>query len=103
VGASRFRQATRELIKAYSVGATVKELDELFSMFAWNQGIGYFSSEIGPIALFGVYKHIKKREGEKVDRKTIIEELIDNFGDKNPCVSTFFKKAGKRCPKYKKE
>jgi hypothetical protein len=32
VGASRFRQATRELIKAISLGVTVKELDELFSL-----------------------------------------------------------------------
>ncbi len=46
IGVSRYRQATRELIKVYSLGLTVQELDELFSLFAWNQGIGYFSSEI---------------------------------------------------------
>lgn len=42
VGAGRMRQAAREFIKAYSVGATIAEFDELFAMFAWNQGVGYF-------------------------------------------------------------
>ena len=84
IGASRFRQATRELIKAYSLGVTVKELDELFSLFAWNQGIGHFSSEIGPSTVFGVYKQIKKREQEGLERKKILDEIIEKFGDKNP-------------------
>jgi alkylhydroperoxidase/carboxymuconolactone decarboxylase family protein YurZ len=43
VGVGRFRQATRELVKAYAAGVTVAELDELFSMFVWNQGIGVHS------------------------------------------------------------
>ena len=38
VGAGRFRQATRELVKAYALGVIVAELDELFSMFVWNGG-----------------------------------------------------------------
>lgn len=97
IGGSRFRQATRELIKAYSLGVTVKELDELFSLFSWNQGIGYFSSEIGPSTVFGVYKHIKSRENKGIDRKTIIDELMELFGDKNPNVNTFSKKAAKNC------
>ena len=62
IGGSRFRQATRELIKAYSLGVTVKELDDLFSLFAWNQGIGHFSSEIGFSIVFIVYRHIKSRK-----------------------------------------
>ncbi len=33
VGAGRLRQATRELIKAYAIGVSVAELDELFSLF----------------------------------------------------------------------
>lgn len=87
MGGSRYRQATRELIKAYSLGLTVPELDELFSLFAWNQGIGHFSSEIGPSPVFGVYKQIKKREGEGLDRRKILEEVMELFGDKNPNVN----------------
>lgn len=92
IGASRFRQATRELIKAYSLGATVAELDELFALFAWNQGIGNFSSEIGPSTVFGAYKHIKKREQENIDKQTILKELMETFGDKNPNVNTMYRK-----------
>lgn len=99
IGASRFRQATRELIKAYSLGVTVKELDELFSLFAWNQGIGYFSSEIGPSTVFGAYKHIKKREQEGLEHRKVLDELMEMFGDKNPNVNTFFKKQVKCCEK----
>jgi hypothetical protein len=92
IGASRYRQATRELIKAYSLGLTVQELDEIFSLFVWNQGVGNFSSEIGPSTVFGVYKHIKKREQEKWDHRKILDEVIEKFGDKNPAVNTSFKK-----------
>ncbi len=92
IGALRYRQATRELIKAYSIGVTVKELDELFSLFAWNQGIGHFSSEIGPSTVFGVYKQIKKREEEGLGREKILEEIMEKFGDKNPKVNTLYKK-----------
>lgn len=99
MGASRFRQATRELIKAYSLGVTVKELDELFSLFAWNQGIGHFSSEIGPSTVFGVYKQIKKREQEGLDRRKILDEIIEKFGDKNPNVNTLYKQQTKCCEK----
>jgi hypothetical protein len=97
IGASRFRQATREFIKAYSLGVTVREFDELFSLFAWNQGIGHFSSEIGPSTVFGVYKHIKARENKGIDKKTILDEIMQLFGDRNPNVNTFFKKPAKRC------
>lgn len=99
IGASRFRQATRELIKAYSLGATVKELDELFSLFAWNQGIGHFSSEIGPSTVFGVYKHIKKREKDGLKRREVLDELLETFGDKNPDVNTLYRKKIKCCEK----
>ncbi len=91
IGASRFRQATRELIKAYSLGATVKELDELFALFAWNQGIGHFSSEIGASTVFGVYRHIKSREKEGMDRRQILDEVMKIFGETNPEVNTLFK------------
>ncbi|MDD3946575.1 MAG: DUF2249 domain-containing protein [Clostridia bacterium] len=99
IGAGRYRQATRELIKAYSLGVTIKELDELFSLFAWNQGIGYFSSEIGPSTVFGVYKQIKKREQEGMERRKILDEIMQTFGDKNPDVNTLYKKQIKCCEK----
>lgn len=97
IGALRYRQASRELIKAYALGVTIKELDELFSLFAWNQGIGHFSSEIGPSIVFGVYRHIKKREKEGVERRIILDEVMEMFGDKNPDVNTLFKRTIKCC------
>lgn len=99
IGASRFRQATRELIKAYALGVTIQELDELFSLFAWNQGIGHFSSEIGPSTTFGVYKQIKKRERDGMERKAIIEEIMATFGDRNPDINTIYSKKLKCCEK----
>jgi uncharacterized protein (DUF2249 family) len=88
VGAGRFRQATRELVKAYSLGVTVVELDELFSLFAWNQGIGYFSSEIGPSPLFKAYQQIKNLEKQGKGREDIMNNLMIKFGDSNKEVNT---------------
>ena len=87
VGARRFRQATRELVKAYAIGATVAELDELFSMFVWNGGVGTFASEIGPSSLFGAYQLIKTLENKGKTREEVMGELMDNFGEKNPEVN----------------
>ncbi len=87
VGARRFRQATRELVKAYSIGATVAELDELFSMFVWNGGVGTFASEIGPSSLFGAYQLIKTLENKGKTREDIVNELMEKFGEKNPEVN----------------
>lgn len=91
VGASRFRQATRELIKAYALGVTVREMDELFSLFAWNQGIGHFSSEIGPSTLFGAYRLIKKRERQGLEKKEIITDVMETFGERNPHVNPLYR------------
>ena len=91
VGAGRIRQATRELVKAYSIGVTVSEFDELFSMFVWNQGVGYFASEIGPSSLFAAYQFVKTQEDKGVDRSEIVRMLTEKFGEKNPEVSTFHK------------
>lgn len=102
ISASRFRQATRELIKAYSLGTTVKEFDELFSLFAWNQGIGFFSSEIGPSTVFGAYKLLKTREQEGMDKKEIMDELLTSFGERNPGVSTLYQRQ-QRCCERKSE
>jgi len=84
VGAGRLRQATRELVKAYSIGLTVEEMDEMFTLFAWNGGIGTFSSEIGPSQLFEVYQTIKNMEGSGKNRVDITGILIEKFGEKNP-------------------
>ena len=54
------RQATREIVKAYIHGIDSAALDDVFELLAWNQGIGYFSSEIGPSTLFAAYKTIKQ-------------------------------------------
>jgi len=87
VGAGRLRQATRELVKAYSIGVTVAELDELFSMFVWNGGVGTFASEIGPSSLFGAYQLIKTLEDKGKSREEVMSELMEKFGEKNPEVS----------------
>ena len=86
VGAGRMRQASRELIKAYARGVDSAVLDDVFELLAWNQGIGYFSSEIGPSALFQAYKLIKSSEKQGKDRTEIVETLMDRFGEKNPEV-----------------
>lgn len=90
VGAGRMRQATRELVKAYSIGVYAAEFDELFAMFAWNQGVGYFASEIGPSSLFAAYQFIKVQEDKEINRSEIVKKLTEKFGEKNPDVSTFY-------------
>ncbi len=91
VGAGRMRQATREFIKAYSIGVTIAEFDELFALFAWNQGIGHFASEIGPSSLFAVYSYAKSQEEKGTERSEILKKLLERFGENNPDVGTFFK------------
>ncbi len=91
VGSGRLRQATRELVKAYAAGVTVAELDELFTMFVWNQGVGTFASEIGPSPLFAAYKLIKKNEGNGTARSEIVVKLVEQFGEQNPEVGALYK------------
>ena len=86
VGAGRMRQATRELVKAYIHGLDSRALDDVFELLAWNQGIGYFSSEIGPSTLFAAYKTIKNMEKQGKERSEIVEILKEKFGEKNPDV-----------------
>ena len=90
VGAGRLRQATRELVKAYSAGVTVAELDELFTLFVWNQGFGTFASAISPSALFAAYLWIKEQEKKGKSRGEVMKELLDKFGEKNPEVGVFY-------------
>lgn len=87
VGAGRMRQATRELVKAYIYGVDSAVLDDVFELLAWNQGIGYFSSEIGPSALFQAYKLIKTQERSGKSRDEITQMLQEQFGEKNPEVT----------------
>ena len=86
VGAGRMRQATRELVKAYIPGLESAALDDVFELLAWNQGIGYFSSEIAPSTLFAAYKTIKNMEKQGKERSEICETLKEKFGEKNPDV-----------------
>ena len=86
VGAGRMRQATRELVKAYIHGLDSAALDDVFELLAWNQGIGYFSSEIGPSTLFAAYKTIKNMERKGNSREEIAAVLMEKFGEKNPDV-----------------
>ena len=86
VGAGRMRQATRELVKAYIHGLDSAALDDVFELLAWNQGIGYFSSEIGPSTLFAAYKTIRNMEKQGKKRSEICSALKEKFGEKNPDV-----------------
>lgn len=88
VGAGRLRQATRELIKAYAAGTSVAELDELFTLFVWNQGAGHFASEIGPSQLFAAYQFIKAQQEKGLSRDEIMPNLLKHFGEDNPEVAT---------------
>lgn len=83
VGAGRMRQAVRELVKAYIYGLESAALDDVFELLAWNQGIGFFSSEIGPSLLFQAYKMIKTQEQRGISREEICTEIKEKFGEKN--------------------
>ena len=61
-----------------------KTLDDVFELLAWNQGIGFFSSEIGPSALFQAYKLIKNGEKQGKSWEDICSALREKFGEKNP-------------------
>ncbi|MGI6169406.1 MAG: DUF2249 domain-containing protein [Christensenellales bacterium] len=87
VGAGRMRQASRELVKAYIYGVDTAVFDDVFELLAWNQGIGHFSSEIGPSALFQAYKLIKTQEKNGRSRDEIKQMLMEKFGEKNEEVS----------------
>ena len=86
VGAGRMRQASRELVKAYAHGLDSAMLDDTFEQIAWNQGIGFFSSEVGPSELFKAYKLIKRMEKQGKPRAEIVALLKDMFGEKNEDV-----------------
>ena len=84
VGAGRMRQATREFMKAYIHGLDSAALDDVFELLAWNQGIGYFSSEIGPSTLFAAYKTIKnmREMRERLPRKS--DPIRNGIAGKGP-------------------
>jgi hypothetical protein len=82
VGARRKRQAMRDLMKAYKNGIDSRALDDVFEQFAWNMGIGFFSSEIAPSPLFQAYKTIKQMEKQGKARDEINQALKEKFADK---------------------
>ncbi len=84
VGAGRMRQACRELVKAYVHGTDSAVFGDVFELLAWNQGIGFFSSEIGPSPLFRAYKMIVQQERLGRSREEIGAMLTEHFGEKNP-------------------
>ena len=84
VGAGRKRQAMRELLKAYKNGIDSRALDDVFEQFAWNMGVGFFSSEIAPSPLFQAYKLIKQMERQGKSREEINAVLKEKFADKKP-------------------
>ena len=47
-------------------------------------GHRFFSSEIGPSALFQAYKLIKNGEKQGKSREDICSALREKFGEKNP-------------------
>ena len=84
VGAGRMRRAMRELLKAYRNGIDSRALDDVFEQFAWNMGIGFFSSEIAPSPLFQAYKTIKQMEKQGKDREEVNQALRERFANMNP-------------------
>lgn len=84
VGAGRKRQAMRELLKAYKNGIDSRAFDDVFEQFAWNMGIGFFSSEIAPSPLFQAYKLIRQMEKQGKSRDEINAILKERFADKKP-------------------
>ncbi len=74
-------------MKAYAYGVDSAALDDVFELLAWNQGIGYFSSEIGPSPLFQAYKLIKTQEKKGTVRDEIKQMLMEQFGEKNAEIS----------------
>lgn len=83
VGAGRKRQALRELLKAYANGLDSRAFDDVFEQFAWNMGIGYFSSEIAPSPLFQAYRTIKQMEKQGKERSEIVKTLREKFAKKD--------------------
>lgn len=89
VGAGRVRQATRELIKAYASGAVVEELDEVFALLIWLEGVSTFVSEISTSTVFGAYELIKKMEAQGEKRSDVLSALMEKFGERHPDVGIF--------------
>lgn len=83
-GLGRIRQSTRELVKAYYLGVTVEQFEELFALLIWNQGIGNFSSELAQSSFFKAFLMIKNLEKKGKKRGEIVSVLSEKFGEKNP-------------------
>lgn len=75
MAAGRDRQAARELVKAYSAGATLDELRETFMLIPWNFGVSYFCSEVSTSAPMRTFEMIIELEEAGKVRKEIVEQL----------------------------
>ncbi|MBP3853009.1 MAG: DUF2249 domain-containing protein [Erysipelotrichaceae bacterium] len=84
VGAGRMRQALRELVKAVQNGLDTRALDDVFEQLAWNMGIGTFSSEIAPSALFRAYSLIKQMEKQGKGKEEIHRALRAFLAQNDP-------------------
>lgn len=91
VGAGRKRRAMRELLKAYKNGIDSRAFDDVFEQFAWNMGIGFFSSEIAPSPLFQAYKLIKQMEKQEKSREEIAK-VNDKFSMLNSTLGKIMEK-----------
>ena len=76
-------ERAQHLVRRERLGVPQSSRD-VFELLAWNQGIGFFSSEIGPSALFQAYKLIKNGEKQGKSREDICSALREKFGEKNP-------------------
>ena len=75
MAASRDRQATREMIKAYGAGATLDELRETFMLIPWNFGVSYFCSEVSTGTPMRAFELIVELEGAGMARGKAVEQL----------------------------
>jgi hypothetical protein len=82
VGAHRFNQACNDLIKAYTAGISLDDLDEISDMFVHYQKIGETVSEIGPWPIFDAYQKIREFEQKGLPKEEIIQYLNNRFNDK---------------------
>lgn len=79
MAANRDRQASREMIKAYSAGATLDELRETFMLIPWNFGVSYFCSEVSIGTPMRAFELIIELEESGMTREEIVGQLKTRF------------------------
>ncbi len=78
------RQAMRELLKTYIHDPDSAAPDDVFELLVWNQGIGYFSSEIAPSTFFAAYTFIKQTEKKKLLAERYATDRGESSARKTP-------------------